>query len=576
MKSLIASLLVLVFSSFAFGASASAFVLPEFFSTNNVTELRYREWGALKGPVGTVTIEFPIRRVEFSLYNSRKLEEDGIPAVHGERRFDVWRMGHDDKGGVRIIEDEDWLAILNDLSAADIGVWQDRYDEPDVCDGGLWQLELWSSTNLVKRCGGSNDAPLRHYRKLLSAFKRIGGSIGTVKFGIGTLYDAAWEKAETEPDAEKRKNLLEKIEKFWKERKAKNDAEMEAEMKARCRQKAAPDSDEDICDEDVWKDEITGIVWRYDEISDEEGEKMVELGVRRPAVVSKDASRLEKIALPGRVNGMRVYMVGSRAFWGCTNLVSVSIPAEVCGIYPNAFASLRKLERIDVHEDNKNYKSRDGALYSKDGSSLIVWPKATKSFWVTVPGDVRRIVPDAFVGCWGIFALTIPASVTNLYQLSFAGCRHLSGVAFEGGIPPMPDGNEWGRLPEESCLPKGCVIYADGAPSEVAYRRTSPLAEARVRVVSLVPSALQGVPSRVGWFAVERRSLLTSDEDGVGYSFNEWDVETVASANVFISSGLPYETALFEAAWKRNRALGRIAAEQLGKEQLGPDPAEPL
>ena len=119
MKSLIASLLILAFLSFAFGASASAFVLPEFFSTNNVTELRYREWGALKGPVGTVTIEFPIRRVEFSLYNSRNLEKDGIPALHGERRFDVRRMGHDDNGNVRIIEDEDWLEILKDLSAAE-------------------------------------------------------------------------------------------------------------------------------------------------------------------------------------------------------------------------------------------------------------------------------------------------------------------------------------------------------------------------------------------------------------------------------------------------------------------------
>lgn len=570
MKSLIASLLILAFLSFAFGASASAFELPEFFSANNVTELRYREWGALKGPVGTVTIEFPIRRVEFSLYNSRNLEEDGIPALHGERRFDARRMGHDDNGNVRIIEDEDWLEILKDLSAADIGVWQDRYDDPDVCDGGLWQLELWSGTNLVKRCGGSNDVPLRYYRKLLSAFNRIGGSIGTVKLGIGTLYDAAWEKAEKEPDAEKRKNLLEKIEKLWKERKAKNDAEMEAEMKARRCQKAVPDSDEYICDEDVWKDETTGMVWRYDEISDEEGEKMVELGVRRPAVVSKDASQLENIALPGKVNGMRVYMVGSRVFRGCTNLVSVSIPAEVCGIYPDAFANLRKLERIDVHEDNENYKSRDGALYSKDGSSLIVWPKATKSFCVTVPGDVRRIASDAFAGCWGIVALTIPASVTNLYQNSFAGLRHLSGVAFEGGIPPMPDGKEWGRLPEESCLPKGCVIYADGAPSEVAYRRTRPLAEAKVRAVSLVPSALQGVPSRAGRFAVERRSLLVRDEDGVGYSFNEWDVETVASANVFIFSGLPCETALFEAAWKRNRALGCVLAEQLATDTTEP------
>ena len=128
----------------------------------------------------------------------------------------------------------------------------------------------------------------------------------------------------------------------------------------------------------------------------------------------------------------------------------------------------------------------------------------------------------------------------------------------------MPDGNEWGRLPEESCLPKGCVIYADGAPSEVAYRRTRSLAEAKVRVVSLVPSALQGVPSRVGRFAIERRSLLARDEDGAGYSFNEWDVEMVASANVFILSGHPCETALFEAARRRNRTLCHIEAKQLG------------
>ena len=134
----------------------------------------------------------------------------------------------------------------------------------------------------------------------------------------------------------------------------------------------------------------------------------------------------------------------------------------------------------------------------------------------------------------------------------------------------MPDGKEWGRLPEESCLPKGCVIYADGAPSEVAYRRTRPLAEAKVRAVSLVPSALQGVPSRAGRFAVERRSLLVRDEDGVGYSFNEWDVETVASANVFIFSGLPCETALFEAAWERNRALGCVLAEQLATDTTEP------
>ncbi len=552
MKTPIALLVVFVVLSFAMGASALAFEIPEFFSTNNVTELRYREWGALSGPVITVKIEFAIRRVEFSLYNSRIFEKDGIPAVHGERRFDVWRRGHDDKGNERIIEDENWLAILKDLSDAGLGSWRDYYCNPDVCDGALWELELLSGTNLVKRSGGSNDAPSLHYRKLLSALNRISESFGAGKIGVRTLYNDVWERAEKEPDAEKRKKLLEIIEKFQAERNAKYDAEM-AEMAARRRQKTMPDSDEVVCDENIWKDEATGIVWRYDEILGEEdaGEKMVGLGMRRPAVVCKDAPKIEKIAIPGKIKGMRVEIVDEHAFAGCTNLVSVSIPAEVRGIVSTAFARLRMLERIDVHEDNENYKSCDGVLYSKDGSSLIAWPKATKSFCVTVPGNVRRIVSDAFDGCWGIAALTIPASVTN--QVSFRGCQSLAGVVFEGGVPV------WSDADIHPVLPKGCIIYADGAPSEVAYRRTRPLAEARVRVVSLVPFALRGVPSRVGRFAVERRSLLARDEDAVGYSFNEWDVETAASADCFVAIGLDGEKALIESARKVNARLAVIS-----------------
>ena len=214
----------------AFVMSASALELPEFISTNNVTELRYREWGAVSGPVQTVKIEFAIRRVEFFWYNSGCLEKDGIPAVHGERRFDVQRTLYcqDGKVNERISENKAWLEILSDLSAADIGAWQEWYDNPGVCDGALWRLELWSGTNLVKRCGGSNAVPVQ-YRKLLSALNRIGGSFGAEKFGVQrTIYDAMREKAEEEPDSEKRKKLLElleEIEKDTKERKAASDAE---------------------------------------------------------------------------------------------------------------------------------------------------------------------------------------------------------------------------------------------------------------------------------------------------------------------------------------------------------------
>lgn len=89
MKYMIVPLLAFVFSPFVFGESASACALPGFFSANNVTELRYREWGALKGPVKTVALEFALRRAEFSLYNSKDLERGGVPDKVG--RFTVER-----------------------------------------------------------------------------------------------------------------------------------------------------------------------------------------------------------------------------------------------------------------------------------------------------------------------------------------------------------------------------------------------------------------------------------------------------------------------------------------------------
>ena len=76
--------------------------------------------------------------------------------------------------------------------------------------------------------------------------------------------------------------------------------------------------------------------------------------------------KLEQVNIPESVES-----IGDSAFEYCEKLTSVMISKKVSHIGSHAFAYCKEVTSFTVNEDNQNFKSVEGNLYSKDGTKLI-------------------------------------------------------------------------------------------------------------------------------------------------------------------------------------------------------------
>ncbi len=136
-------------------------------------------------------------------------------------------------------------------------------------------------------------------------------------------------------------------------------------------------------------------------------------------------SRLVNIVLPETLTNINSY-----AFYNCSNLKSISIPASVTSINSTAFYYATGLTEYIVDENNANYKSVDGILYSKDGTILISYPAKKTNSSYTTPDSVTTIGSYAFLGTQILQSLTISSHVSTISSYAFYYCRGLSRITF--------------------------------------------------------------------------------------------------------------------------------------------------
>ena len=129
-----------------------------------------------------------------------------------------------------------------------------------------------------------------------------------------------------------------------------------------------------------------------------------------------------------------VISIGERAFVECTSLKEITIPASLKEIGEFAFHLCKSLERIDVAEDNQNYKSIDGNLYSKDGTTLIKYASGKKDRTFVVPDGVISIGEQAFVNCKTLTSVTISDTVTDVGWYSFWYCTSLVKITIGNSV----------------------------------------------------------------------------------------------------------------------------------------------
>ncbi len=187
-------------------------------------------------------------------------------------------------------------------------------------------------------------------------------------------------------------------------------------------------------------------------------------------------SQLEKVTLPTTLQ-----TIGDGAFVGCsklsqmplneglvrigeyafqnTALTSIRIPSSVTEINEYSFAVLEgTLQSIDVDPGNALYASVDGVLFSKDGKTLIAYPRAREAdayaipptvtavgdyaFWnarvreVSIPYGVQVLGNGAFYRSY-ITSLVLPDSITEVGDFLCHDCANLVSVKLGAGLKKL-------------------------------------------------------------------------------------------------------------------------------------------
>ena len=134
-----------------------------------------------------------------------------------------------------------------------------------------------------------------------------------------------------------------------------------------------------------------------------------------------------------------VSVVGEYAFHGCNSLREIVVPSKVEEIPITAFDTCQKLEKIDISEDNAFFKDVDGVVFSKDGKSLVFYPRGKNGNYI-VPDGVESIGAFAFANCEGLTGLIIPSSVKDIGKSSFFNCRFLTFAELAYGVQSIGNG----------------------------------------------------------------------------------------------------------------------------------------
>lgn len=179
------------------------------------------------------------------------------------------------------------------------------------------------------------------------------------------------------------------------------------------------------------------------------------------AAAFSDCLSLSSVSLP-----QKLALLDDCAFENCAKLSSVKLPTTLTAIGDSVFKNCASLKRINIPKSITNWgaetflNSGIEAVDFEDGIQEVGYRAFayTDITTVALPKSVRKIGGEAFCGCRnlasvtlnegltaikeGAFALksklseiVIPASVTELNELTFTRCDNLQAVRFEGDAP---------------------------------------------------------------------------------------------------------------------------------------------
>ncbi len=155
---------------------------------------------------------------------------------------------------------------------------------------------------------------------------------------------------------------------------------------------------------------------------------------------SADMSRL--ISYPSAKAGesfeipQSVKTIGEHSFNDAFIVKVILISKSVEEIGDNPFSSCESLEKIEVEEGNKHFKSVDGVLYSSDMSRLISYPRSKAGESFETPESVKTIGKYSFSLNKNLKKLVLNKGLKTLD--TFCGNKTLTEIVINEGPKELP------------------------------------------------------------------------------------------------------------------------------------------
>ena len=126
--------------------------------------------------------------------------------------------------------------------------------------------------------------------------------------------------------------------------------------------------------------------------------------------------------IPSSLDGHTVVGIGSKAFYGCYQITSVTIPSGVKSIGFAAFYNCNYLETVNLPNNLEEI-----------GRYAFGWC-IYKLKSITIPNKVKTIAADAFTQCEALEDIIIPNSVQTIGDRAFENCKNLEEVVIPGSV----------------------------------------------------------------------------------------------------------------------------------------------
>ena len=176
--------------------------------------------------------------------------------------------------------------------------------------------------------------------------------------------------------------------------------------------------------------------------------------------------------------------VYSDCFYGCYNMISLTIPESVTSIGSRAFYQCSQMILNNIPE---------GVTSIGDEAFYYCW--SLKS--ITIPSGVTTINPGAFKSCGSLESIIIPDDVAIISKEAFSGCQSLTSISIPNSVSYI------GKKAFDGCL----VLASISIPDSLTWIQESAFSNCRSLTTISIPNSVKAIDKKAFWYCDSLKTI---------------------------------------------------------------------